>query len=155
MEDASARRDMPITQEESAPFAVKSPMPSLSMVPAQCAPMAASITEMEVAPVPLAKFLKELLVWVSANQMNSLIPMETATLAETIRLFPMVNASAELATLSTAAAFALCPAEVVNSPTKEDALSALSIPSTKLRLMAADVRTDTTKTTSESARKLS
>ena len=82
-------------------------------------------------------------------------PLATVSHAEPTRSSPTANASAPLVTLSTVAESALFHAEPDTSPSREDAPSVLSTPSSDLKSTDAIVLPVSTRTTSESAKNLS
>ena len=155
MENAFASRDMPTILVESALNAVIFPTVLSLMESALSALEVSSTTELVDADAQLVKFNKESAAFLNANLMRSPMPKETALLAQPIKSFPMENASAKLDMPPTTAESALFRAEMVNSPSKEDALSVPSTPSTNLKSTDVDAPLATTRTTSEPAAKLS
>ena len=102
----------------------------------------------------LEKSKKVLFASVNANLTNFLMPMETAILAEQIKLSQMETVSVSLDTVSTAAEFALFPAVKDSSHSKEDVLSVPSTQSTRLKSTDVIVPPATTRTSSEFVRNL-
>ena len=95
------------------------------------------------------KFFRELPAPANAKLTNFWTPTETATLVETTKSSPTDSAFALPDTPLTAVVSALCLAELVNSPSREDVPSAPSTPSTNLRSTDVDALTVSTRTTSE------
>lgn len=155
MENAFANRDMPTILVESAVNAVIFPTDLSLTESALSVPEVSSTTELVDADAQLVKFNKESAAFLNANLMRSPMPKETALLAQPIKSFPMENASAKLDMPPIAVESALFLAEMVNSPSKEDAPSVPSTPSINLKSTDVDAPPDTTRITSEPAAKLS